>query len=57
MVKLATLDATLEKFYPVGSIYLSIDANFNPNTAWGGTWELLPSGKSLQTTDSGGGGN
>lgn len=24
--------------YPVGSIYMSADANFNPNTAFGGTW-------------------
>ena len=24
--------------YPVGSIYMSADANFNPNTQFGGTW-------------------
>ena len=55
MTKLATLDAILDKFYPIGSVYMSIDANFNPNSTWGGSWKLLPSGKSLQTTDSGGG--
>lgn len=27
--------------YPVGSIYLSTDANFNPNTAFGGTWQKI----------------
>ena len=26
--------------YPVGSYYETSDANFNPNTAWGGTWVL-----------------
>lgn len=25
-------------FYPVGTYYETSDANFNPNTAWGGTW-------------------
>lgn len=28
----------LDLFYPVGSYYETSDANFNPNTAWGGTW-------------------
>lgn len=32
-IKLDVLDI----FYPVGTIYQSSDANFNPNT-WGGTW-------------------
>lgn len=27
----------LNTFFPVGSTYISADANFNPNT-WGGTW-------------------
>ena len=27
--------------YPVGSIYLSADANFDPNTAFGGTWQKI----------------
>lgn len=54
MTKLATLDATLDKFYPIGSVYMTIVEDFNPNVTFGGTWQLLPSGKSLQTTDSGG---
>ena len=28
----------LEVFYPIGSYYETSDANFNPNTVWGGTW-------------------
>ena len=32
-------------FYPVGSYYETSDANFNPNTNWGGTWELEAQGK------------
>lgn len=33
-IKLDVLDI----FYPVGTIYQSSDANFNPNEKWGGTW-------------------
>lgn len=29
---------SLSVMYPVGSIYMSADANFNPNTTFGGTW-------------------
>ena len=45
---------TFESIYPVNSIYLTIDSNFNPNISFGGSWELLPPNKCLQTTDSGG---
>lgn len=27
----------LDMFFPVGTIYTSHDAAFNPNTAWGGS--------------------
>ena len=29
---------------PVWSTYQTLDANFNPNVSWGGTWERLPEG-------------
>lgn len=29
---------------PVGSTYETVDANFDPNVSWGGTWEKLPEG-------------
>lgn len=32
-------------FYPVGSYYETSDSTFNPNTAWGGTWELETEGQ------------
>lgn len=32
------LDGLFNLFYPVGSYYETSDENFNPNTAWGGTW-------------------
>lgn len=32
-------------FYPVGSYYETSDTSFNPNTAWGGTWELEAEGQ------------
>ena len=34
----------IDIFYPVGSYYETSDANFNPNTAWGGTWSLEAGG-------------
>ncbi len=35
----------LDFIYPVGSYYETSDANFNPNTAWGGTWVLEDGGR------------
>ncbi len=44
--KIANIDprAFLDIFYPVGTSYETVDANFNPNTAWGGTWVLEQEG-------------
>lgn len=33
--------------YPVGSIYISTSATFNPNTTWGGTWRKTADGRCL----------
>ena len=33
--------------YPVGSIYVSTSATFNPNTTWGGTWVKTAKGRCL----------
>ena len=33
--------------YPVGSIYISTNANFNPQTTWGGKWERTAEGRCL----------
>ena len=33
--------------YPVGSIYISTNSNFNPNTTWGGTWRKTAEGRCL----------
>lgn len=38
--KKANISALLDLFYPVGSYYVTSDANFNPNESWGGTWNL-----------------
>lgn len=27
--------------YPIGSVYMTTDAAFNPNSAWGGTWAKI----------------
>lgn len=36
-----------ETIYPVGSIYISTSATFNPNTTWGGTWTKTANGRCL----------
>ncbi len=33
--------ATVLDMYPVGSIYQTASSTFNPQTAWGGTWERI----------------
>jgi len=35
------------QMHPVGELYTTLNANFNPNTAWGGTWELIEEGQVL----------
>lgn len=35
-----SIASLLDIFFPVGSYYETSDENFNPNTAWGGTWTL-----------------
>jgi hypothetical protein len=42
----------LDLFYPVGSYYETSDTNFNPNTAWGGTWKLDSAGKVTVARDA-----
>lgn len=36
-----TPDGFLDKFYPVGTIYETLDSTFDPNTAWGGVWDRV----------------
>ncbi len=45
--KKANISALLDLFYPVGSYYVTSDANFNPNESWGGTWNLDNDGTAL----------
>lgn len=41
MLEPATLvQAIFNYYHPVGCYFETTDTNFNPNTAWGGTWEL-----------------
>ena len=38
---------TILDIYPVGSVYISLSATFDPNTSFGGTWERFGVGKCL----------
>lgn len=40
----------LNVFYPVGSIYETMDSSFDPNKKWGGTWERIK-GRTLVGVD------
>lgn len=50
----------LDMFYPVGTIYETVDSSFNPGTAWGGTWTritdrfLIGAGSSYSARETGG---
>lgn len=39
------INQLLPIFYPIGSYYETSDTTFNPNTEWGGTWELEVAGQ------------
>ena len=44
--------ALIDLIYPVGTIYMSEDASFNPNTTWGvGTWVKTAINRVLQGTN------
>lgn len=41
----------IDMIYPIGSIYTSLDKDFDPNNAWQGTtWELLKEGIFIEAT-------
>lgn len=40
------IDETLNKIYPVGSVYLSVNST-NPSTLFGGIWEQVSQGRAL----------
>lgn len=42
-----TLSEYWKKIYPVGSIYMSTNRTFNPNTEFGGTWAKTAEGRCL----------
>lgn len=37
----------LDKFYPVGSVYLTMSDSFSPSNAFGGTWQKISEGRFL----------
>lgn len=51
----AIKDQLYEKVYPVGSVYMTSDDNFNPEEAFGGTWHHVTDDVYLKAVMSGGG--
>ena len=52
-----TLAGRFNLIYPLGYIYITSDASFDPVTAFGGDWELYGEGKVLVGQDPNDGGN
>lgn len=51
LTNIVSSEAVINLIYPVGSIYTSLDATFNPNTTWTGTtWELQKEGIFIEAT-------
>lgn len=48
-------DQLYEKVYPVGSVYMTSDDNFNPEEVFGGTWHHVTDDVYLKAVMSGGG--
>lgn len=42
----------LDVFYPVGSIYISMDSSFDPNVSFGGTWAKIENGRFIEATET-----
>jgi len=40
-----------ESAFPVGSIYMSVDSEFNPHNKFGGDWELFAQGRTIFGVD------
>lgn len=51
----AIKDQLYEKVYPVGSVYMTSDDNFNPAEVFGGTWHHVTDDVYLKAVMSGGG--
>lgn len=51
----AIKDQLYEKVYPVGSVYMTSDDNFNPAEVFGGTWHHVTEDVYLKAVMSGGG--
>lgn len=52
MVSSGTGGNLLDMFYPVGTIYMSADTSFDPNTSWGGTWVKIENRFLLGSSES-----
>lgn len=51
----AIKDQLYEKVYPVGSVYMTSDDNFNPEEVFGGTWHHITDDVYLKAVMNGGG--
>lgn len=43
------ITSLIDSIYPIGSFYYTTDVDFDPNTTFGGTWELLDEGVVIVT--------
>ena len=52
-LKILQTKSQLDYYYPVGSYYETSDADFDPNTAWGGTWSKETKQNVIYKSESG----
>ena len=50
---MAIIDKLIDVFYPVGAYFQTSDEDFDPNTAWGGTWVEDTAGRFLVAKNDG----
>lgn len=50
LIDIKNTQAIIDLIYPIGSVYVSIDSGFDPNTSFGGSWTKIEDGRYLRAS-------